>query len=123
MGVRVPLIIVCCVMIVTFVGPSILEAQPMRPESRQFEPYEGMPYGRHCPGMGRGPYGARKQVKTAEEAKRMIEAYYAASGHAVTVGNIEERKGFFAAEVAGPNGKIIDRIIVHKRSGRIRSIY
>jgi hypothetical protein len=99
------------------------EAQPVGPGWRHYESYEGMPYGRHCPGMGRGPYGARKVVKNADEARQVIESYFSASGQTVQVGKVEERRWYFQAEITNTEGKVIDTLIVDKRSGRIRSIY
>ncbi len=121
--VRLSTLIIVFLAVASATIPLTSEAQPMGPGWRHFESYEGMPYGQYCPGMGRGPYGARKMVKTADEAKRIIEAYFSNSGQAVQVGNIGERKWFYFAEVTNSEGKIIDKLIVDKRSGRIRSIY
>ncbi len=85
--------------------------------------YEGMPYGRYCPGHRWGPYGARRVVKTADEAKEAMEKYFSGSGKTVQVGKVEERRRYFEAEITDSEGKPIDRLIIDKRSGRIRSIY
>jgi hypothetical protein len=85
--------------------------------------YKGMPYGHFCPGQGRGPYGKRMPVATADQAKQVIEAYFAAMGENVGTGTIEERRLFFEVEILGKDGVLIDRAIVDKRTGRIRSIY
>jgi hypothetical protein len=85
--------------------------------------YEGMPYGRSCPGHHSGPYGARRVVKTAEEAKRAIEKYFAGSPQSVQVAIIAERRGFYVAEITESDGTLIDKVIIDKRAGRIRSIY
>ena len=85
--------------------------------------YEGAPYGRFCPGMRWGPYGARRAVKTADDAKQAIEKYYSGTGQTVRVGKIEERRWFYEAEILNPEGTLIDRLIIDKRAGRIRSIY
>lgn len=86
--------------------------------------YEGMPYGHYCPGRKwGGPYGMRKPVKTPEEARQVMENYFAARKMPVTVGKIEERNWFFLAEIMDAKGTVVDEAIVDKRSGRIRSIY
>ena len=104
--------------------PSLSEAQPMAP-GRGPGPgyYEGAPYGRYCPGYHWGPYGRRRAVKTADEARQAIEKYYSDSGQKVQVGKIEERHRYYEAEIMDPDGKLVDMLIIDKRSGRIRSIY
>lgn len=86
-------------------------------------PYRGMPYGQYCPGGGWGPYGARKAVRTAEEAKQVVEAYFAPLKKGVRAGKIEERPLYFEVEIIDKQGVSIDKTIVDKRTGRIRSIY
>lgn len=65
----------------------------------------------------------RKPVGTVDEARQVIENYFAARQMAVTVGKIEERKWFFLAEILDQDGTVIDETIVDKRTGRIRSTY
>lgn len=62
-------------------------------------------------------------VVTITEAKKIIENYFAERQMAVKVGNIEERRWFFLAEIQDKDGTIIDQTIVDKRTGRIRSTY
>lgn len=104
--------------------PTLSEAQPWGP-GRGPGPgyYEGAPYGRYCPGHHWGPYGKRRAVKTAEEAKQAIEKYFSDSGQKVQVGKIEEHRGYYEAEITDAEGNIVDRVIIDKRAGRIRSIY
>jgi hypothetical protein len=85
--------------------------------------YRGMPYGHFCPGRGRGPYGKRRVVKTADEAKLLVETYFSSIGKDVRIGRVEERRIFYFVEILGSDGTLIDRAIVDKRTGRIRSIY
>lgn len=105
--------------------PAVSEAQPYGPGPCAREPgsYEGMPYGRYCPGHRWGPYGARRAVKTADEARQAIEKYFADSGRKFQVRKIEERRWFYLAEITDTDGKLVDQLIIDKRSGRIRSIY
>jgi hypothetical protein len=101
--------------------PLVSSAQPWRhgtPDS-----YERPPYGQFCPGMRGGPYGERKPVRTKDEAKQALEQYFESTAKKVGIGAIEERRWFFVAEVLNPEGMLIDKALVDKRTGRIRSIY
>jgi len=109
-------------LLAVLVMPALSEAQPWEP-GRGPGYYEGAPYGRYCPGRHWGPYGRRRAVKTAEEARQAIEKFYSDSGQKVQVGKIEERRWYYEAEITDPEGKLVDRLIIDKRSGRIRSIY
>ena len=112
---------IACVIIFLFLVfslPSYSFAQPM---GRGM--YQGAPYGHYCPGMKWGPYGVRNPVTTAEQAKQVIDLYLAGTGQELTVGNIIEKNWYFEAEILGPNKTVVDKVIVDKRSGRIRSIY
>jgi hypothetical protein len=104
---------------VTLAMPAVSQAQPM---GRGM--YRGAPYGHYCPGMQWGPYGVRKPVTTADQAKQVIEFYLTCNkNQGLTVGNIEEKKWYFEAEILDQDKKATDKVIVDKRSGRIRSIY
>jgi hypothetical protein len=103
---------------VVFTLPAVSGAQPMRRGM-----YRGAPYGHYCPGMQWGPYGVRKPVSTVEQAKQVIDVYLAETGQNLTAGNITEKNWYFEAEILDRNKTVIDRVIVDKRSGRIRSIY
>jgi hypothetical protein len=86
--------------------------------------YRGAPYGHFCPGPGWGPYGARKPVRTMEEAKEILAKYFSASGKSeVKIGTIEQKRWYFEAEILDLQGNLVDRAIVDRRTGRIRSIY
>lgn len=79
------------------------------------------PYGDYCDGPRWGRYGARRTVATVEEAGKILREYY--RDQPVKVGKIVKRRRFFEAEILDANGKVVDRVIVHPRTGRIRSIY
>ena len=101
--------------------PAVSSAQPWR--HGMHDKYERPPYGQFCPGLRGDPYGARRLVRTTDEAKQMLEQYFEGTGRKVGIGNIEERRWFFIAELLSPEGVLIDKAIVDKRTGRIRSIY
>ena len=76
---------------------------------------------RRC-GKRRGDwYGARREVRSAEDATRLFSAYFA--GQDVTISDIIEKPWRFEADVKNNSGETVDRVIIDKRSGRIRSIY
>jgi hypothetical protein len=107
--------------ITAMIIPAVTDAQPYGPGPGF---YKGAPYGQNCPGRrGGGPYGARVTVATAEDARQVIETYFAGQGRKVSVGPMAERPWFFIADVLDKEQKPIDRVIVDKRTGRIRSIY
>jgi hypothetical protein len=85
--------------------------------------YRGRPYGHFCPGLGRGLYGRRMPVTSAQEARKVIEVYFAGLGEDVSTGKVDEGHLFFEVEVIAKDGAIIDKVIVDKRTGRFRSIY
>jgi hypothetical protein len=77
-------------------------------------------YGGYCNNQRWGWYGARKSVQSVEEARRDLTEYYADSG--ARVGKIIEKSAYFEAEILDKDKKLMDRVVIHKRSGRIRSI-
>jgi hypothetical protein len=115
----VMIIILMVLLFVTLAVPAVSHAQPM---GRGM--YRGAPYGHYCPGKQWGPYGVRKPVTTADQAKQVIEFYLTCNkNQGLSVGSIEEKKWYFEAEILDQDKKITDKVIVDKRSGRIRSIY
>ena len=66
-------------------------------------------------------YGARQPVANGVEARTLLLNYFAAQGY--TVSELKERRWGFKADVLNKDGKIVDRVMIDKRSGRIRSLY
>lgn len=79
------------------------------------------PFGGYCRGSEWGWYGARRVVKTAADAEKLITNFFLPER--VSVSNMRERPSFFEAEVKDRNSSVIDRVIVEKNNGRIRSVY
>jgi len=79
------------------------------------------PYGGYCRGPKWGWYGARNPVKIVEEARKLLERYF--KGENVAVGKITEHEWYFEAEIMDKKDNRLDRVIIDKRTGRIRSIY
>lgn len=79
------------------------------------------PYGDYYHSPREGKYGQRKTIRTKAEARKMLLNYF--SPQKATIGEIRERGWFFEAEIKDRHNTPIDRVIIDKRTGRIRSIY
>ena len=75
------------------------------------------PYG----GTGSGSYGEKKEIVTKEEAEKVFKEYFAKKN--VKIGEVKEKELYFEAVIRDKNDTVIDKVIVDKRTGRIRSIY
>ncbi len=86
--------------------------------------YRNGMYGQFCPGSRRGgPYGARNPVATVEEAAQAIEKCLSIGNQGLHAGRTLDNRGYFEVEVVDRNGAMVDRLVVVKQSGRVRSIY
>lgn len=81
---------------------------------------EKSPYGTYHKGTADG-YGGKKPVTTKEDALKVLTNYFADKG--VKIGQIREKQLFFEADILDKNNNIVDKVIIDKRTGRIRSIY
>ncbi len=79
------------------------------------------PLGGYCKGSRWGWYGAGRDVKTPGEAGEAIRKFYLPER--VNVSGMRDKSTFFEAEVKNGDDKVIDTVIVDKRTGRISSIY
>jgi hypothetical protein len=68
-----------------------------------------------------GSYGEKKEIATSEDAQKALSKYF--SKRDVIIGEIIEKELYFEAEIKDKKGSVIDKMIVDKRTGRIRSIY
>jgi hypothetical protein len=66
-------------------------------------------------------YGARQPVNTLHDAQGLLQSYFA--GQEYSVSGVTENRWGFKAEIVDKNGNVIDKVMIDKRSGRIRSIY
>lgn len=82
---------------------------------------DASPYGDYKKGASDKGYGEKRPVATIEEAKQVLAEYFAKKD--VRIGEIREKELFFEAEIRDKNNNLIDKVIVDKRTGRIRSIY
>lgn len=79
-------------------------------------------YGGYRCGHESGWYGAKRSVNNISEAHDILVHFFS-NQQDLTVGNIRENSAFFEAEIIDKNGALIDIVILHKKTGRIRSIY
>ena len=67
-------------------------------------------------------YGEKKKIATAGGARTALRKHFSKKN--VLIGDIVEKDLYFEAEIMdAENRSVIDRVIVDKRTGRIRSIY
>lgn len=97
-------------------APEVAPAQTWCPDWRPRRPY-----GDYCSDSRWGGYGARKEVRSAEEARKIVQTYFA--GDDVKVGKVSEKERYYEVEILDNKGNKVDLVIVNKRSGRMRSIF
>jgi hypothetical protein len=82
--------------------------------------YRGEPFSPYGGPRG-GGYGERRAVRSRGDAQRMLNDYY--MRRSMKIGPIREDRFYFEADILDRNNRFMDRVIIDKRSGRIRSIY
>lgn len=82
-----------------------------------------------CPAYGQywrsykwGWYGAKRVVKTSGEANDIIVQFYVPQ-NGIRIRRIIEGPRFFHADIINSKGVVVDKVIIDKSTGRIRSIY
>ena len=74
-----------------------------------------------CGGKEQGSFGQKKGVVTADEALKALKKHFEKKD--IVIGEVAEKELYFEAEIKDRNNTVIDKVIVDKRTGRIRSIY
>jgi len=69
------------------------------------------------------PYGAPRKVKTPREALEILQKIISIHHSGIRVGKIREGVYFYMAEIVNTKGRVVDVIIIDKRSSRIRTTY
>lgn len=82
--------------------------------------YRGQPFSPYG-GLQRGGYGERRAVQSRRDAQRMLNDYYMRRN--MRIGPVRENRFYYEADILDNNNRFMDRVIIDKRSGRIRSIY
>lgn len=103
-----------------FGSSSRAEDRPHRPPMMREHQQHG-PYGGYCRGPRWGWYGARTPVHTQDEARKHLEKFF--EGQEVEIGPITEGGRFFRADILDKDKNVVDRVIIDRRTGRIRSLY
>ena len=78
------------------------------------------PYGASCPKCG--AYGYSKRPIAHQEVARTVESFYAERGLKVTATVIRHNRRFSRIDIY-KEGKLVDRVLLDRKTGRIRSIY
>lgn len=78
-------------------------------------------YGHYGQGERWGWYGAKRVVRTPVEAREIIERIVQKKD--IRVLRITNKPHFFVGEIINRNGAVVDRVLIDKRTGRIRSMY
>ncbi|MCE1226148.1 MAG: hypothetical protein LWW87_06620 [Geobacteraceae bacterium] len=78
------------------------------------------PFGDYCPRRHADHYGARQPLQTPDEAKERLRLFFNVLPAQITLRK-EVRMGYIA-DITNADGSLLDRVIIDKRSGRIRSI-
>ena len=82
---------------------------------------DASPYGGYKKGTAETGYGEKRPVATIEEARKALTEYFAKKD--VKIGEIREQELFFEAEIRDKSNNLVDKVIIDKRTGRIRSTY
>jgi hypothetical protein len=80
-------------------------------------------YGQYWQSEKWGWYGAKRIVRTPEDAQQILEQFFIHHRRIVRVVKISEKDQFFVAQIINSKGMTIDLILIDKRTGRIRSMY
>jgi len=80
---------------------------------------EKSPYGTFTP-VSDHIYGNREKTLKSGEAQQILKDYYLPKG--LRIGTLSQRGEFFETDVFRGNTRV-DRVIIHRVTGRIRSLY
>jgi hypothetical protein len=75
--------------------------------------------------MGSGPgYYRSGEPLTIDQAKSTVERYIAFSRNPnIKVGQVTEKDKYFEAEIITKEGSIVDKLMIDKQTGWMRSVY
>ncbi len=100
--------------IIVLMALSLLSAANLKADDRR----PVTPYGDFCPRCSR--YGYCRFNLSMDEALKALKDYYKRRGLSVRV---EKTMGRFLWATVLKGDKVVDRIVLDRRTGRIRSIY
>jgi hypothetical protein len=99
----------------TFIDTTIAQAQ-ISGRGR----YAHRPYGDYADGSHGGCYGDKRPVTSVPEARKILRDYYA--DNEASIGKVVEKGYYYEAEILDRHNRVVDRVIVDRRTGRFRSI-
>lgn len=75
--------------------------------------------------MGSGPgYYHSGEPLTIDKAKTVVERYIVYLGNPnIKLGQVTEKDKYFEAEIVTKDGSLVDKLMVDKQTGWIRSVY
>jgi hypothetical protein len=68
-----------------------------------------------------GDYGEKQKITTTEEARKALKKHF--FNKDISIGEVVEKELYFEADIMDRKQAVIDKVIVDKRTGRVRSIY
>jgi hypothetical protein len=107
------LFILCALFIVT----SVVYAEEKQQQQQQQQQQQFTPFGASCPSCD--TYGYCKKTLTYKQAEQNLEAYYAQKGLDVVI--VKKSGRFLEADVYKKD-KIVEKVILDRKTGRIRPI-
>ena len=108
------LLILCALLITTSMAYAKDEQQQQQEEQKQ---QQVTPFGASCPSCE--TYGYCKKTLTYEQAEQNLEAYYDQKGLDVVI--VKKSGRFLEADVY-KDKKIVEKVILDRKTGRIRPI-
>lgn len=77
------------------------------------------PYGDYCRDCSH--YGACKEVLPPREAVKAMDKYYRERGY--SVGSVNQKGRFMEADIYNKDNKQVDKVLLDRKTGRLRSTY
>jgi len=114
------LFMLCALCIMTTVAYAEEEQQQQKQGEQQQaqQQQQGTPFGASCPSCD--TYGYCRKTLTYKQAEQNLEAYYAQKGLDVII--VKKSGRFLEADVYKED-KIVEKVILDRKTGRIRPIY
>ena len=81
-----------------------------------FAVFAGMAYA-----ADQGSFGQKRGTATADKALKALKKHFEKKD--IVIGEIIEKELYFEAEIKDQKNTVVDKVIIDKRTGRIRSIY
>jgi len=110
-------------------GPGMHHGYGMHRGYGGYGPGPGMMHRGYGPGQGYGyrqPYGppAQQQPFSKDEAELMVENYLRSSRNPnLKIGEVEEKDDHYIVDIVTKDGSLVDKYMVDKGTGWMRSVY